>query len=343
MQYRVATWNILSEKFDLSVAYYDKDRTNNPSCKFNKIHLKSKRFGSFVITSGVRRLAKHFDVVLFCDDLHVPSYCMLPFLPHKYRLLGWSIGFRVSYTHPYIVNRPHGLVDKIYETIIKECDAYILYMRNAMDFWKSSNIDFSKFFVAPNTTEVLPINIDKSKKKDIIFIGSLYRGKGVDLLIKAFHKARISTQTDARLIIIGGGEMTEELKNLSMELGIDKAVVFTGPIYNENEIASYFEKSILCVSPTQGGLSCPKSMGYGVPFVTKRNAITGGEIYHITNGVNGIFYDNDEELSRIIEDALKDNDKYFEMGRKAQEYYCENATPRHMANGIIEAIDFVLS
>lgn len=80
-------------------------------------------------------------------------------------------------------------------------------------------------------------------------------------------------------------------------------IVFHGAIYDENVLAERFAQALLCISPTQGGLSVPKSMGYGVPFVTRKDSITGGEIYHITPGVNGIMYVKDEELTSVISDV----------------------------------------
>ena len=83
-------------------------------------------------------------------------------------------------------------------------------------------------------------------------------------------------------------------------------------------------------------------MGYGVPFVTRKDAITGGELYHIANGVNGIIYDSDSELTKIMEDAFRDKEKYIKMGISAREYYFERATVKHKAKGALSAIRYVL-
>ena len=113
-------------------------------------------------------------------------------------------------------------------------------------------------------------------------------------------------------------------------------------IYDEKELAQLFSASLLCFSPTQAGLSVPKSMGYGVPFVTRRDAITGGEIYHITPGQNGVVYEKDEDLLPIMLDAMTDSGKYVQMGLEAKKYYDEHATIDHMAQGVIDALHFVL-
>ena len=60
---------------------------------------------------------------------------------------------------------------------------------------------------------------DLGGKKVIGFIGSFYRYEGLDLLIKAF--ARIApNHPDTVLLLVGGGEMEQELKALASKLGM---------------------------------------------------------------------------------------------------------------------------
>lgn len=104
---------------------------------------------------------------------------------------------------------------------------------------------------------------------------------------------------------------------------------------------SYFFRSILCISPKQAGLSVLKSMGYGVPFVTRKDAITGGEINNIMDGVNGIFYHSLNELADVIIDVRCHPENFKRMSENARTYYLQNASIEKMAHGFIDATNFV--
>ena len=337
--YNVPVYNILSKKYDLTLGYYTKDESKSV-CDFKKILFESRKIGPFIIISGLHKFCDNFDVVCFVPDLHVLSYCLLPFLSRKFSLVNWSIGFRVSYTHPYITTRRHNLLDRITMIIYNHCDASIFYMEKSKDFWKGTSLLLDKIFVAPNTAAVATSVFNLKSKKDFLFVGTLYKGKGLDLLLDSYNKAIMRTKSNVKLRIVGDGEMKEYIVSYVKENDLEEKVVIEGAIYDETRLADEYNKSILCISPAQAGLSVPKSMGYGVPFVTSMNAITGGEIYHITNMENGILYERNEELTEIMVDAIVNPNKYIEMGLNAKNYYNGHATIQHMANGVIDAFEY---
>jgi glycosyltransferase involved in cell wall biosynthesis len=334
--YNVSVYNEIGKSFGLTVAFYSKDKSKQ-DCKFEKIKLEPRKVGPFTLIKGMARLCKGYDVVSVIPDLHVLSFWKLPFLHRKYKTVTWSIGFRCSYVHPYVVTRKHNILDWVFLQVLKHSDANIFYMEKSREFWKNSSLDMSRVFVAPNTTDVVPIDILPENKKTLLFVGTLYRGKGLDKLLSSVKEVVDKGYNNLSLIIVGDGECKSELESYVMQNNLTNNVEFTGAIFDEKVLATYFAKALLCISPTQGGLSCPKSMGYGVPFVTRKDAITGGEIYHITPDVNGIMYDNDEDLASIIEDACKNPDKYIQMGLAAKEYYDNHATIKHMAKGAMDA------
>lgn len=339
--YNISIYNKIGEEYDLAVGYYLKDKSNQ-ECRFKRQYLESKQIGPLTFIKGLHQFAKDFDLISITPDMHVVSYCLLPFLPRRYKVTSWSIGFRVSYYHPYVTSRRHVFADRLFQSILSHCEASIFYMEKSKEFWQGTSLDMGKVFIAPNTTDVLPIEINPEKKKNILFVGTLYKGKGLDLLLQEYKKAVDSAGIENELHIVGDGEERTNVEAFVKENHLEGKVIIHGAIFDEKVLASHFTNALLCVSPTQGGLSVPKSMGYGVPFVTKHSAITGGEIYHISPGVNGIMYTHDEELSKILIDASHHPEKYVEMGKKAKEYYENNATIDHMANGAMDAFRYAL-
>ncbi len=341
--YRVATFNIIADHVDLTVGEYKGDHSKE-ACRFKKIRLNSYKLGPFICIKSLRRYCRQFDVVIFMDDLHALSYCLLPFGPRKYKVVSWGFGIRASYTKLYDVNRKHSFLDRISQFVNESCDAEIFYMEKAKEFWRGTTFNMNKVFVAPNTTSVAPIEFVPSMKKNILFVGTLYEKKGIKSLLQAYKLAQQKIKDILPpLHIVGDGADADNLKQFVVSNGLEKQVVFHGPIYDETVLSSHFQKALLCISPHQAGLSVAKSMGYGVPFVTYKNAITGGELYHITNNVNGVLFDNDADLVDIIIDAVSNPQKYIEMGMRAKEYYDNMASPIHMAQGALDAIRFVLS
>lgn len=340
--YRVPFYNALNENVDLTVAYYMYDKTGE-ECRFKKIKLTANKLGPVYIQKGVCKLANQYDVVFIGTDLHALSYIALPFLPHKYHLLSWGIGFRVSHTHPFVVNREHNLLDKITEKILSKCEANVFYMPQVKQFWKDSRLKQEKMFVAPNTVEVANVVRNDKNKKNIIFVGTLYKGKGVDALLRSVSEAKQKVSNLFHVDIIGDGPCRQELEDLTNCLGLTNNVSFHGAVNDSKELSKFYSNALCCISPFQAGLSVCTSMGNGVPFVTKANAITGGEICHITNGLNGVLYQNDDELTRIIIDVIDNPSKYVEIGKKAKDYYDNNATIQHMVNGLLEAIEYVVN
>lgn len=339
--YNVSTYNEISKMYDLTLGYITRDKSSQ-ECFFKKHHFKSTSIGPLTFVKGLRSFCQGFDIVCILPNLHIPSYCAIPFLPHKYCVISWSIGFRCSYEHSYTPERKHVFPDMFFQKILSKCDANIFYMSKSKDFWKGTSLRMDNVFVAPNTTDISEVEFKPELKKYFLFVGTLYKGKGLNLLLEAFKQFKQKNGSDISLVIVGGGEMEDELKSFVIENSLSESVIFTGPIYDEQLLSSFFQKSLLCISPTQAGLTVPKSMGYGVPFVTRKDAITGGEIYHITSGVNGIMYERDENLIHILSDACQNPQKYIEMGMKAKEYYDNNATIRHMAQGAMDAFEYVL-
>ena len=343
--YRVPIYNLINKKYDLTVAYDIKDGSKH-ECYFKKLKLKSYKISSLTLhTLSFYTLCKQYDAVIIAPDMHYLMYVSLPFVSHKYKLLTWSIGIRASYTRKYDLHRKQTFLDKVFYSINAQCDAIIFYMREAIDFYRSNGINTDKVFIAHNTVEVLPIDKNQMKNKNsVLFVGTLYKEKNVYELINAYIEVlQTGNENIPTLIIVGDGAEYQNIKNIVDTNQLSKHIHLLGRITDENILRDLFSEALICVSPNQAGLSVLKSLGYGVPFVTRRNAITGGEILNIQDGINGILYDKYEDLVDIINDVIIHKDKYLEMGKNAYVYYQKNATPEIMANGVIDALDYVFN
>jgi glycosyltransferase involved in cell wall biosynthesis len=93
----------------------------------------------------------------------------------------------------------------------------------------------------------------------LLFVGALgkyCRYKGVDYLIKAAHLAR-KRNSSVKLVVVGGGELVSELKQLAQELNLEEDIIFTGAVPNE-QLPSYYAMCDIFVLPSISG---PESFG----------------------------------------------------------------------------------
>jgi glycosyltransferase involved in cell wall biosynthesis len=340
--YNLPLYNLISKNFDLTVSSVFVDKSNqNIEFRFNQ--LQRIKVGPFCfIKNNFFRYCKNFDVVIFSPDLHYISFSIIPFLKHNYKTIAWTIGIRASYTNRYDINRPKKILDKIFGKVLKKSDALIFYMKEPIKYWESE-FATNKIFVAHNTVEVKNIeNKTHNKEKRILFVGTLYKEKKIYELLNAFLDAKKVYPNDLVLDIVGDGIEFSYIKNYIKSNNLHEHIIIHGAIFDEDRLSNLFINSLLCISPDQAGLTVLKSMGYGIPFVTRRNAITGGERLNIIDKINGLFYDDYSELIDIIIKSAKDPNYFVQLGINAKMYYNNYATINHMTTGFKEAIKFVL-
>ncbi|MFK2465247.1 glycosyltransferase family 4 protein [Bacteroides fragilis] len=337
--YRIPIWNILAQKCDLTVTYSEGGEVQIPdNVEFKVKYLPPiKKASRFVIQKeNIRELAKHYDVVIAYGDIAWLKYSTLPWF-NKQKVIFWTLGVSASYDSGYDANSTW---DKIRCFFYKQADAMAFYTTHPIEKYSKMGIPRERMFEAPNTVAVCPIDTNV-KRDSILFIGTLYRQKGIQYLLDAY-KVNKDNPNIVPLNIVGKGPDFDYIADWIKENGMENFIFMRGAIYDNEEKAKYFEKAIACISPLQTGLSVLESMGYGVPFITVKDAITGGELFNVHNGVDGILMDNATELNEIIGDIFVHKEKYLEYGRKAKDFYDNNRTPQHMADGLWKAIQFVL-
>lgn len=338
--YRIPVWNLLAQKCDLSVAYSEGDGKipEGIECNFKIIYLPVRRyFKRFVIQkASIRKLVKSYDAVIAYGDIAWLKYSTLPWI-NKTKVVFHSLGVSASYDKSFDSHHEWDWVRKLFYS---QANALAFYTNVPIVKYEKMGIPREKMFEAPNTVEVHPVN-DSSVKDSILFVGTLYRQKGLQSVLDSYLELRDVVNLPI-FRIIGNGPDYESIHQWIKEHRMGDLIEMMGAIYDIDEKAKYFAKAYACISPKQAGLSVLESMGYGVPYISSKDAITGGELLNIHNGKDGIIMDDESQLTEVIRDIAMHRDKYLEMGRKAQEFYNEYRTPQHMADGLWNAVKYAM-
>lgn len=341
LHYRVPIFNILAEKCNLTVCYsIGEYKTSNE--KFNVLKLPIVKCGRFAIhKNNMFKYCQKYDAIIALGDIGWLSISILPFWEkRKYRIIFWGIGVSASYKKKYDNVK---YWDCVRDFFYKKADALVFYSDYPINKYLKRGFIREKLFVAPNTVDVcFDVNCEEIKKDSLLFIGSLYREKGIMVLLENYKLAYKENPDVLPINIIGGGDEYEAVNKWIIGSGLNDKIILLGAIYNNKKKSIYFRKASVCISPYQAGLSVLESMGYGVPFITMQDAITGGERFNIKNNINGIVIKKETEIKDIIIDVSRNPEKYIQMGARARSYYNDSHKPVDMANGLYSAVEYVL-
>lgn len=209
-----------------------------------------------------------------------------------------------QYIQEYISIAPE-LSMKLAETLVRryleKCDHVIAPTRSIQDFVQSYQVD------VPVTIVPTPIDLKKYQelqpervRRDLnlgdeiilLYLGRLSPEKNVGFLLRAFAKFRKGCE-NSLLVIVGGGPDGEHLKDLAFRLGIKPAVVFTGPV-PQDEVPHYMAAADLFVFPSMTetqGLVLIEAMAAGTPVVAVDTAVNA----EVLEGGGGLIVDQDED------------------------------------------------
>ncbi|WP_152266613.1 glycosyltransferase family 4 protein [Agriterribacter humi] len=341
--YRLKIFDILNQHYDLTVAYSDKSFVDK-KFDFKTVYTPGYDIGPlFFHKTNLKKLAGDYDVVIAISNVRWISLMLLSLRRRKFKFILWGIGVSASYENKLDSKTTW---DRVRFFFAKKADAILFYSNYPIKKYIENGIESKKLFVANNTVAIDEhFNLVKTEnsKTDFLFIGTLYPQKGIDILLNAYIELN-KTIALPTLQIIGAGPMESTLKERIEVNKLQDKVILHGAIYDQKILINFFSKSLVCISPTQAGLSVLMSMGYGVPFLTSFDAITGGEIFNIKKDENGFIYNGTEEdLKKTIIWIINNRDKVLAMGRNAKAHYDQFRKPSDMANAIKDSIEYVLN
>lgn len=280
-----------------------------------------------------------FELVIAMFNLRWLDLMRLSTRRRAYALAYWGIGVSTSAGFGH-----RRSLDWVRVKAARRADAVILYSERSRSAYDLAGIPPEKIFIAENTVEVdSPRALGaEGEQSSFLFLGSLRPNKGLEDLLVAFAEASPMFERPIMLDIVGDGSERAVLEELVAKLHLDEQVRFHGARHALSELEPFFSRAIACISPRQAGLSVPLAMAHGVPFVTRRDAITGGERFHIVNGLNGIDYEGGtrvlaQELVRLANDQALAR----RLGRNAVAHYVEFASADKMIGEFRRVIETV--
>jgi glycosyltransferase involved in cell wall biosynthesis len=332
--YRIPVFNALASNKRLHVTVMHSGKpTKSSGALYEEVVVPEVRVASLRFQRGVAAAAPQFDVVIAMFDLRWVSMFSL-LRRRNFKLIWWGMGFgRNRFLYP------------LRARLVRHADALVVYMPNARNHVLGEGVDPSKVFVATNTilVENPSINLDPATRSTFLFIGRLQPRKRIEELFRAFALGCHQMPEEIKIDIIGSGPEEKRLRQLAVEYGIQKRIVFRGEITDEARLAIFLKKALAAVSPGQAGLSVLHSFAHGVPFITSATAISGGEIDNIVDGETGYLYDGTvEELSQKLVYLAQNRAEAVRLGQRALKHYMEHRTVEQMVGGFEQAIHYVL-
>ena len=173
-----------------------------------------------------------------------------------------------------------------------------------------------------------PLPVEKYERPTIIFVGSVRRNKGVDLLLKA-GALLLKDFPDLQLKILGKGESgyMKSLERLVKDEGLGAAVEFKGQV-NRADLPEELSKAHLFAAPSvyEGGPGNVylEAMACGLPAIACSGSGVEGAVLHGNTGYM-VEPGHLDQLVNAMGSLLKDRSMREEMGRNGRNHVLDTA------------------
>lgn len=342
--YRSSIFSLIDKEFDCGFVFGDRmadvKKMDYSILKGHVTEVKTKRFlGGWYYQPGViSQLRKDYESYILLGETRAIStwlFCIVQrvFYPRK-KVFYWSHGWYGKET------RLERAIKRVFFKLPK--NGVFLYGNYAKGLMIKEGFNPEKLFVIHNSLayddQVLirrelnpsPIFQDHfaNQNPNLVFVGRLTPVKKLDMVLKAVANLKDRGQ-DYNLTMIGGGEMKEQLEELSKNLGMTQMVWFFGPCYDEKALGELIYNADLCVSPGNVGLTAMHSLVFGTPVLTHdsfpyqmpefeaiKEGETGtffkhGDIDSLVDRISDWFAEKKDQREEVREACMKEIDRFW--------------------------------
>ena len=191
--------------------------------------------------------------------------------------------------------------------------------------------------------DVIQVRDELNLRQDcsyICFVGILVQWQGIEYLIRSMPLV-LSECPQTQLIIVGDGQMKQELMNLAERVGVLNKTIFVG-VVPYHKVPLYMNASDVCVAPKVGlrsgysPLKLCEYMACGKPVVASR--ASGLEILEDSQGGILVEPGNSLELATAITRLLQDKELRKQMGENGRRYVLQNLSWESVARRVAEVL-----
>lgn len=287
-----------------------------PKKPYNTLKVKSFQFkGSFIHLIGLKNLINVKSIVMECNIRLIFLWIILTIklLNPNLKLVLWGNGPSK--------NRISNFVRKL---IYKLPFEHIYYSNREHSFFSQGKPSGKNHHILQNTVKV---NFQRPKNDvsvlSLLHIGSLYERKGHQNVLQIIENL-CKLGKSVNFTLYGDGPYRNKLSAVARERNLLDNFNMHGPVDDLDELDQIYANHHFTICLKQCGLTAIQSMGYQTPVIALRDAISGGEIYHVKDGETGYLFDTQEEVMKFLLDFNVASEQYSSLRKSCLEYYNDN-------------------
>ncbi|MCR5511227.1 MAG: glycosyltransferase [Lachnospiraceae bacterium] len=152
-----------------------------------------------------------------------------------------------------------------------------------------------------------------------LFVGRIMNYKGLPLIMDAMDILNRAGM-DFRCVFVGGGADLESLKNKAADRGLDKKVIFTGPIHDRDVLRAFNTRADLFLFPSTydtNGIVVREAAACGLASVLIKGSCAAEGITDYRNGY--LIDETAEDMAALLKQVCTDMDAVHRVGDHAME------------------------
>lgn len=211
--------------------------------------------------------------------------------------------------------------------IFNMCDEIWPVNRAILNLYQEFGIK-KLMYVHRNATDLVPVNIDNDdeliKKYDIqkedsvlLFVGRIDPIKNIFFTLDALEYLK-TVRPDFKMLFVGSGPATEELKQRIKEKHLDRQIIVVGRIEDRTLLARHYKLADLFIFPSlydASSLVQIEASSQKTPTVFIKGAATADTV---TDNINGFLGENNSvEYGKLIHNILSDSNLLQKVSEQA--------------------------